>query len=78
MFIGGPLALASWFALRPAVVAIALLVVRTEWEDRLLYDELSGYVEHARPGVLQDQTGLTSPPMFGPLLPEVNGNRGTV
>ena len=36
MFVGIPLALASWWALLPAALAIALLVVRTSWEDRLL------------------------------------------
>ncbi len=48
MFIGIPLALASWWALLPAALAIALLVVRTSLEDRLLKAELSGYVEYAR------------------------------
>ncbi len=48
MFIGIPLALASWWALLPAAVAIALLVVRTHWEDRLLYAELSSYAEYTQ------------------------------
>jgi protein-S-isoprenylcysteine O-methyltransferase Ste14 len=48
MFVGVPLALASWWALLPAALATALLVVRTSWEDRLLQDELPGYVEYAR------------------------------
>jgi protein-S-isoprenylcysteine O-methyltransferase Ste14 len=48
MFIGIPLALASWWALLPAALAIALLVLRTHWEDRLLYAELSRYAEYAR------------------------------
>jgi hypothetical protein len=30
-----------------------------------------------KPGVLQDQSGLSLASEFGPLLPEVNGNRGT-
>jgi opacity protein-like surface antigen len=30
-----------------------------------------------KPGVLQDQTGLSIATEFGPLLPEVNGDRGT-
>jgi protein-S-isoprenylcysteine O-methyltransferase Ste14 len=47
MFIGIPLALASWWALLPATLAITLLVVRTHWEDRLLYAGLSGYPEYA-------------------------------
>lgn len=48
MFIGIPLALASWWALLPAALAIALLVVRTSLEDRLLEAELSGYADYAR------------------------------
>lgn len=48
MFVGIPLALASWWALLPATLAIALLVVRTSWEDRLLQAELSGYADYAR------------------------------
>jgi hypothetical protein len=30
-----------------------------------------------KPGVLQDQSGLSTASEFGPLLPEVNGDRGT-
>ncbi|HLH13084.1 MAG TPA: isoprenylcysteine carboxylmethyltransferase family protein [Methylovirgula sp.] len=48
MFIGFPLALASWWALLPAASAIALLVVRTGLEDRLLQAELTGYADYAR------------------------------
>jgi protein-S-isoprenylcysteine O-methyltransferase Ste14 len=48
MFVGIPLALASWWALLPAALATALLVVRTSWEDRLLLAELSGYADYAR------------------------------
>jgi protein-S-isoprenylcysteine O-methyltransferase Ste14 len=48
MFVGIPLALASWWALLPAALAIALLIVRTSWEDRLLQAELSGYADYAR------------------------------
>jgi protein-S-isoprenylcysteine O-methyltransferase Ste14 len=48
MFVGIPLALASWWALLPAALAITLLVVRTSWEDRLLQAELSGYADYAR------------------------------
>jgi protein-S-isoprenylcysteine O-methyltransferase Ste14 len=48
MFVGIPLALASWWALLPAALAIAPLVVRTSWEDRLLLTELSGYADYAR------------------------------
>jgi protein-S-isoprenylcysteine O-methyltransferase Ste14 len=48
MFITIPLALASWWALLPAALAIALLVVRTGLEDGLLQAELSGYADYAR------------------------------
>lgn len=48
MFIAIPLALASWWALLPAASAIALLLVRTDLEDRLLQAELSGYADYAR------------------------------
>jgi protein-S-isoprenylcysteine O-methyltransferase Ste14 len=47
MFIAIPLALASWWALLPAALAIALLVVRTGLEDGLLRAELSGYADYA-------------------------------
>ncbi len=48
MFIGIPLALASWWALLPAALAIVLLVLRTGLEDRLLEAELSGYADYVR------------------------------
>ncbi|MFK0206935.1 methyltransferase family protein [Agrobacterium sp. NPDC090283] len=48
MFTGIPLALGSWVALLPAALAIALLILRTGWEDRLLQAELSGYADYAR------------------------------
>ena len=48
IFVGIPLALASWWGLLPAGLAIALLVVRTGLEDRLLQAELSGYSDYAR------------------------------
>jgi len=48
MFVGIPLALASWWGLLPAGLAIALLVVRTDLEDRLLQAELSGYADYVR------------------------------
>lgn len=48
IFIGFPLALASWWGLLPAALAIALLVVRTGLEDRLLQGELPGYADYAR------------------------------
>jgi protein-S-isoprenylcysteine O-methyltransferase Ste14 len=48
LFIAIPLPLASWWGLLPAAIAIALLVVRTSWEDRPLTAELSGYADYAR------------------------------
>lgn len=48
MFAGIPLALGSWWALLPAALAIAVLVLRTGLEDRLLRSELSGYAEYVR------------------------------
>ncbi|WP_422418727.1 methyltransferase family protein [Pseudomonas sp. GZD-222] len=48
LFFGMALALGSFWALLPAAVAAALLVVRTTWEDRLLQAELDGYAEYAR------------------------------
>ena len=48
MFVAIPLALASWWGLLPAGLAIALLIVWTGLEDRLLQAELSGYSDYAR------------------------------
>lgn len=48
LIIGIPLSLASWWALVPAALAIALLVFRTRLEDRLLRAELPGYADYAR------------------------------
>jgi protein-S-isoprenylcysteine O-methyltransferase Ste14 len=48
VFVGIPLALASWWALVPAVWASAVLILRTSWEDTLLQAELDGYAEYAR------------------------------
>ena len=48
LFFGMALALASFWALVPAVLASAVLVVRTAWEDRLLRSELAGYEEYSR------------------------------
>ena len=47
MFIAIPLALASWWALLPAALAIVLLVIRTRLEDGLLQAELPGYADYA-------------------------------
>ena len=43
-----PLLLGSWWALIPAFVAAALLIVRTALEDRTLRRELSGYEDYAQ------------------------------
>ncbi|WP_210162935.1 methyltransferase family protein [Pleomorphomonas oryzae] len=48
MFFGMALALGSVLALLPAVLASALLALRTSWEDRLLQAELPGYDDYAR------------------------------
>lgn len=42
-----PLLLGSWWALVPALLSIASLVVRTGLEDRTLREELGGYQEYA-------------------------------
>lgn len=47
MFFGMALALGSLWALLPAALASALLVLRTSWEDRLLHAELPGYGDYA-------------------------------
>ena len=48
MLAGMALALGSAWALVPAVVGAALLVLRTAWEDRTLHAELPGYADYAR------------------------------
>lgn len=48
LFLGMPLALGSLWALAPAFLASAVLVLRTAWEDRLLQAELPGYPDYAR------------------------------
>ena len=47
LFYGMALALGSYWALAPAALATALLIVRTAWEDRLLQAELDGYRDYA-------------------------------
>lgn len=47
LFFGIPLALESFWALIPAVLVSAVLVVRTVLEDRTLRNELDGYREYA-------------------------------
>ncbi len=48
LFFGMALALGSFWALVPAALAAALLVLRTSWEDRLLRAELPGYDDYSR------------------------------
>lgn len=48
LFFGMVFALGSFWALAPAALASALLVLRTSWEDRLLRAELPGYADYAR------------------------------
>ncbi|UIJ46651.1 isoprenylcysteine carboxylmethyltransferase family protein [Sphingomonas cannabina] len=48
LFFGMALALGSYWALVPAAIASAVLVLRTAWEDRLLHAELPGYRDYAR------------------------------
>jgi protein-S-isoprenylcysteine O-methyltransferase Ste14 len=47
-FVGSALCLGSMWALIPAVLASALLVLRTQWEDQTLQTELPGYQEYAK------------------------------
>jgi len=47
LFFGMALALGSRWALVPAAMAGALLVLRTKWEDDLLRRELPGYADYA-------------------------------
>jgi protein-S-isoprenylcysteine O-methyltransferase Ste14 len=42
-----PLLLASTWAFVPALITVALLVIRTALEDRTLHEELPGYAEYA-------------------------------
>lgn len=47
LFFGMALALGSFWALLPAALAAAMLVLRTSWEDQLLQVELPGYHEYS-------------------------------
>jgi protein-S-isoprenylcysteine O-methyltransferase Ste14 len=47
LFFGMAFALGSFWALVPAALASALLVLRTSWEDRLLRAELPGYADYS-------------------------------
>jgi protein-S-isoprenylcysteine O-methyltransferase Ste14 len=46
--LGLPLALGSWWALIPGGLLALLFVVRTALEDRMLRDELPGYLAYTR------------------------------
>jgi protein-S-isoprenylcysteine O-methyltransferase Ste14 len=46
--IGTPLTLGSLWALIPGLTAVAIMVIRTMLEDRMLHAELPGYREFAR------------------------------
>lgn len=46
--LGTPLLFGSWWALIPGITAVALMAVRTSWEDRMLQAELPGYPDYAR------------------------------
>ena len=48
LFFGMALALASFWAAVPALIASGFLVLRTVWEDRLLHRELPGYEAYAQ------------------------------
>lgn len=43
-----PLLLDSWWAMLPALLTVAVLVLRTSLEDRTLLKELDGYHEYAQ------------------------------
>ncbi len=47
-FLAVPLAVGAWAALVPALLAVALFVLRTALEDRTLRQELPGYEDFAR------------------------------
>lgn len=46
--LSAPLLLGSWWALVPALLSIAGVVVRTALEDRTLKAELPGYADYAK------------------------------
>lgn len=47
-FLSLPIALGMWAALIPALVGVAVYVIRTALEDRTLQEELPGYAEFAQ------------------------------
>ena len=48
LMVGMALALGSYWALVPAALSSAVMVLRTVWEDRLLRAELPGYLDYAK------------------------------
>jgi protein-S-isoprenylcysteine O-methyltransferase Ste14 len=46
--LAAPFVLGSWWALPLSVIAIALFIVRTALEDKILHKELAGYADYAR------------------------------
>ena len=48
MGVGIALALGSLWAVVPALLSCAVLILRTQWEDRTLQAELAGYKEYAQ------------------------------
>ena len=46
--LGTPILLGSFWALIPGIVAVALIVIRTAFEDRMLRAELPGYGEYTQ------------------------------
>ena len=46
--LGIPVLLGSWWALIPGIAAMALMVIRIVFEDRLLRAELAGYQAYAQ------------------------------
>jgi protein-S-isoprenylcysteine O-methyltransferase Ste14 len=47
-FLSVPIALGMWAALIPALVGVAIFVLRTALEDRTLQSELPGYTDYAK------------------------------
>lgn len=45
--LSAPLLLGSWWAFLPAVLSIFGLIIRTALEDKMLYEELTGYRKYA-------------------------------
>jgi protein-S-isoprenylcysteine O-methyltransferase Ste14 len=46
LFVGMSLAMGSYWALVPVAIGVAVLIIRTLFEDRILQNELPGYREY--------------------------------